>query len=241
MHCRLLTSLLLLCTAAAWAAPSSSDSPPPGRYLRSGGNGSLTIQRDRTGTLHFAIESVGANCHTCSLDGTVEHGTGIAIGDTDNDTCRVTLRPAGNGAIPVAAETADSCRNFCGMRASFDGDYRIPPAGCSDNDRRARRAAALRGYRAGSYRAAADGLSALLQQCNRYMDGIERDWLRNDLALAQYHQGNADACLKTLQDTEAGRVADENALRDTLPPCDFDNVRKLAHATWHNQALCRGH
>lgn len=239
MHFRLLTSLLLLCTCAAFAAPSSAENPPTGRYLRTGGSGSLTIRRDNAGKLHFAIETVGANCHTCSLDGSVEHGTGTALGDSPDGNCRVALRPAADGSVPVAPLTRDSCRNFCGMRASFDGDYRVPPAGCSDSGRRSRREAALRGYRAGDYRAAADGLSALLLQCKVYMDWIEQDRLRNDLALAQYHRGDAAACLKTLQDTEAGRVANEDALRDNLPPCDVDNYLSLARATWHNQALCR--
>jgi hypothetical protein len=75
------------------------------------------------------------------------------------------------------------------------------------------------------------------------MNWIEIDQVRNDLALAQYHSGEFQQCLTTLNDTLAGTVKDEVELKSGngnvyLPPCDFDNYIGVAKATWFNKALC---
>lgn len=228
---------LLLCLLPTYALAGEAGNPPPGRYLRSGGV--LTVKRAPDGTLHFSIETVGANCHSCALDGTVTHGIGTVAGDSPDETCRIRLNTQGD-TVEVQPLTASGCRNDCGMRASFDGDYHLPSAACTESGRRAGREAALRSYRARNYRAAAGAYAAQLGQCAPFMDWIEQDRLRNDLALAQFHAGDATACLKTLDATEAGGVRDEDALREHLPPCDFDTYLKVARATWHNRALCGG-
>ena len=90
---------------------------------------------------------------------------------------------------------------------------------------------------------AANKLQALTEQCRPFMNRIEIDQVRNDLALAQYHNGNFSQCLQTLNATLAADVKDEDELKSGkgniyLPPCDFDNYINVAKSTWFNKALC---
>jgi len=75
------------------------------------------------------------------------------------------------------------------------------------------------------------------------MNWIEIDEIRNDLALAQYHNGEFQQCLITLNETLATKVKNEDELKEGkdgfyLPPCDFDNYIHVAKSTWFNKALC---
>ena len=69
------------------------------------------------------------------------------------------------------------------------------------------------------------------------------DQVRNDLALAQFHNGDFSQCLQTLNATLAADVKDEDELKSAkgntyLPPCDFANYIGVAKSTWFNKALC---
>jgi hypothetical protein len=128
-------------------------------------------------------------------------------------------------------------------RGSFDGKYRVPPAACTASSRKAQRQKFLQLYRARQYAAAASILNMLTAQCTDFMNWIEMDEVRNDLALAQYHQGEFAQCVQTLNTTIAGQVKDEAELKSGtgaafLPPCDFDNYAEVAKATWFNKAMC---
>ncbi len=75
------------------------------------------------------------------------------------------------------------------------------------------------------------------------MGWIEIDQVRNDLALAQYHNGEFQQCLATLNTTLAAKVKNEEELKAGnggvyLPPCDLDNYIGVAKATWFNKTLC---
>lgn len=82
-----------------------------------------------------------------------------------------------------------------------------------------------------------------MAQCEKSMNWIEVDQVRNDLALAQYHNGDLQQCLATLNSTLAAQAKDEEDLKAGngkvyLPPCDFDNYIDVAKSTWFNKALC---
>lgn len=228
-----------LFTALAPAAAAPPE-PQPGTYVRGGDSGTLTITRDAQGRLRFAIESMGGNCHSCTLDGSLE-GTKGQSTDGPDVRCDIGFEPVRNG-IRVTPRSDEACRMFCGMRAGFDGTYESLPSACTAAGRRAQRDRFLKAYRARQHAQAAQMLEQLMARCERHMGWIEVDEVRNDLALALYHLGEPARCLATLADTRAGQVKDEEALRQGeplfLPPCDFENYIGVARATWFNRALC---
>lgn len=229
----LLTSLLIANSVAAGSTPSVTISP--GKYIRSGDSGTLTVSSESSGELKFEIESIGSNCHVCSVSGAIRGKVGYA---NDGDTkCRIAFERNASG-LEVSPTTPEECRYYCGMRASFDGSYKIPLANCTRKSQQTRRDEFIKLYRAHSYKKAGDGLLALLSQCSEFMNWIEKDSVRNDLALAQFHNGDAAACLKTLETTQAAKYPNKENLKEHFPPCDFDNYEGVAQSTFYNKALC---
>lgn len=224
-----------LCHAGA------SESVAPGEYVRSGDSGWLKVERRDNKTV-FSLDSIGGNCHTCSVSGLVV-GT---IGQSEDETlgeeemvCRIRMAPSRGGQqLEIEPLTEEACRQFCGMRAGFDGTYRKPPKLCTRVGQRKASDLFIRHYRSKQYRQAIAALLPVLERCSEFLNWIEVDRVRNDLALAYLHGGSADQCLKTLKDTKAASYADEETLRGALPPCDFDSYVPTAQATWHNMRLC---
>lgn len=211
----------------------------PGTYIRSHSSARMTIEGTAPSQITFEIESAGANCHTCAVSGTVKDGVGIAEPWAANDehSCQIGLVKTGS-AIDVNPLTETECRPYCGMRASFEGRYRRPPRTCSAKSQQARRDRFLTLYRAGNFRGASQTLHSLLAECEEFIDWITIDRIRNDLAVAQFHNGDRSACMATLHSTLAAKYGGEDALKLELPPCDFDNYIGVAKATWNNQSLC---
>ena len=239
----------ILSLAFMFAAIASAEAAPreilPGQYIRDGDSGTLTIQKNEQNRRIFKIESVGGNCHSCGISGEIRGPTGHAnswAGDGSDSKCDIAFS-AGRSAVDVNPITQDACRAYCGARGSFDGTYRVPSATCTSTGRQAKRDESLRLYRSRRFSEAANKLQTLTEQCRPFMNRIEIDQVRNDLALAQYHNGNFSQCLQTLNATLAADVKDEDELKSGkgntyLPPCDFDNYISVAKSTWFNKALC---
>lgn len=240
LHHILLSAALI--TSTAFAAPSNTDIRP-GKYIFQNGGGKLVIRKDGFGKLTFAIETVGGNGHICDLTGVISGTNGRANGSTGNDSfCEISFT-AGEKSINVQAITEEECRFFCGARSLFDGTYRLPPPTCTDAARQKQRDKSLGFYKASRYRQAAEALQSLMTNCPGFMNWIEIDQVRNDLALAQYRNGEFEQCLSTLGDTYMANVKDEEELTSGrssvfLPPSDFDNYIAVARATWFNKSLC---
>jgi hypothetical protein len=229
---------LLLGVGTALAAPAD---PVPGTYIFNRGMGSLAVRKDGQNRLSFEIETIGGNCHTCEVKGVIRNAIGHAESEDPALRCDIAFA-SGRSSVVVTPITTDACQSYCGARGSFDGTYRIPPAMCTASSRDAQRKKFLQLYRGRQYAAAANLLTSLSAQCADFMNWIEMDEVRNDLALAQYHQGKFAQCLQTLDKTVAAKVKDEAELKsgDTvhLPPCDFDNYIEVAKATWFNKSMC---
>ncbi|MDE1143331.1 MAG: hypothetical protein V4793_20425 [Paraburkholderia tropica] len=190
------------------------------------GHGSLSVKNGR-----FSIETLGGNCHECQVDGKIVGRTGVA---TDGETtCRISMTGA-NGQLKLDTGDSDACRSFCGMRADFQGEYRKPPEACRDAARATRLKSARALYAKKDYAGASAALGSLVGECQTFMNWIERDSARSDLALAQYHLGQSAQCVATLAQT----VAIQNGT-DELPPCDADNYRSVGKAILFNEAMCR--
>jgi hypothetical protein len=220
------------------AAAAEVPAPTPGQYFRQYDTGTLTISKDASGKLTFEVNSVGGNCHECSITGSIEKGVGHGDPWANEDSkCYVSFTKIASG-FSVEAKTPDECKAYCGARAGFDGDYTTPPKGCSASEQEATRATFLDLYRSKSYASAVAVLEPLVTRCREFIHWITIDQIRNDLAIAQLRAGNAAQCLKTLQSTTAWESKDEEALNERLPPCDFTNYVDVAKMTWFNRKLC---
>lgn len=125
---------VLLAFDAANAQPSSNVAAPPattlalGEYVTEGGWGQLNITRDNHG-LSFSILAVGANVHTCDLEGQLRDGRATLDGISSEMPCVISMMANAKG-IDVRTIGEGSCRDYCGMRAAFTGFYVRPPAQC---------------------------------------------------------------------------------------------------------------
>jgi len=238
--------IFALVIAAAAASAAEKTEIRPGQYVLDGDRGTLSIRKGGAqNKLTFEIGSVGQNCHSCSVSGVISGATGHGdswAGDGSDSKCDISFSANGTDVM-VRPMTQDACRAYCGMRAGFDGTYRIPPVACASAGRKKLRDRFLGLYSARQFVQAGETLQTLIAQCKSFMGWIEIDQVRNDLALAQYRSGESQLCLKTLSDTLAARVRDEQELKSgsggvNLPPCDFESYIGVAKATWFNKALC---
>jgi hypothetical protein len=240
-HLRALLFLVVLTSPAQPAPPDIR----PGQYVRDGDTGTLMVRRDEQNRLIFEIESTGANCHSCEVTGVIRAGLGHTdswAADGTDSKCTIAFSSTGSGVL-VEPTTMEECRSYCGARAGFDGTYRVPPSACTAAGRQKSRDRFLALYRSRGYRQAANTLQTLIENCGEFMGWIEKDKIRNDLALSQYHSGEFSQCVTTLNTTLAASFEDEKHLKTGgphvyLPPCDFDNYIGVAKSTWFNKALC---
>lgn len=229
--------LVLVLTLGTVAGSAAAADPAPGTYIAEGGSGSLKITR-RGQALNFAIDTVGANGHLCGLDGRIANARAVLPTMMPGKTCTVTFTPS-PGAVEVGVLDNEPCRDFCGMRAWFPGTYLLPPAECQAAAYTAARRRFNTLYRAKAYAQAEAALSPLLAQCAKTTDWFEEGRVRNDLAITLYHLGQREKCAALLKPV-LERGANEDQLRENLPPSDFDSYLPIARAAWHNARLCAG-
>ncbi|WP_410482495.1 hypothetical protein [Ralstonia flatus] len=217
--------------ASAWAM-AAGPAVEPGEYvyiLGGSASGTMTVKGSS-----FNITTIGGNCHTCAIEGTFRGRVGV---DKDEGTCRIAVSGNKDALKLDSSATAEACRAFCGMRAMFDGDYRRAPAACTDPQRQARIGQAHKQYAAKDYDAARTTLRSLLSECDPFMDWIERDKARSDLAVTEYHRGDNAQCLAVLSETTAVKAQKDTSL--SLPPCDAENYASTSKAILYNQKLCQ--
>lgn len=222
--------LVLAC--AAWAsmgAVALAQTIAPGSYVYEGGNGTLMIKSDQT----FSISTFGGNAHMCELEGTIRGNRG-AVADSK---CGVTLKPA--GANWQLDTTDDSCRDFCGARAGFQGLYIKPSAACTYSAVAKSRKVFKSQYDQKDYTAAIQTLAPVLTQCAQVVNRFEEHWIRNDVALAQFKAGDKAGCLATLAPLAELASRTDADIRDTGEPTYVENYLKLAKAVRTNLRLCK--
>jgi hypothetical protein len=231
--------VLALLACPVLSADGGMPSVQPGQYIRQSDSGRMIVKRAGSGELRFEIESVGSNCHTCEVSGSVNGWSGQADGQegSGEPACQVAFK-AMDGGVEVGYSAIEPCRTFCGARAGFAGLYRTAPASCTPAAQRAQRERFARQYRSRQFAKAEQTLTGLLSQCEPFIHWIALDEIRNDLALAQLRQGQPQACLQTLAKVPAAEHAGEAELEMAYPPCDFTNYLPTAKAAWHNKSLC---
>lgn len=203
--------------------------PKVGTYVRTAGSGTLVLKKGS-----FRIESTGGNAHVCSISGTWSGEKGVA--SDEGERCEVTFTAKGDD-VEVAGQETDSCRSYCGVRASFDGTFFLPPQGCGRAEVTKTRAAFKAQYDKKKYAEAEATLAPLLTTCGHLLDRFDVMWVRNDLALTQHKAGRDAACLATLEPLAEYRDAppDEPV---GYEPSYQEVMTRIAKATRTNAKLC---
>jgi hypothetical protein len=209
----------------------------PGEYITENGWGILTVSTSADRTTRFSIEAVGGNGHNCSVDGEVRNLRSLLDVDEAKD-CEIAFRPTDEGIEVSSVGPGDCHRYFCGMRADFLGLYLTPGPGCGTKDHQEIRNQFKQLYTAKSYAKAAAKLEPLLSRCSKTLDWLEVGWVRNDLAITQYHLGRLADCRKTLEPLMADASKTDEELQGLFPPSDFESYLPIAKATRHNAKLC---
>lgn len=207
----------------------------PGLYILEGGSGDLSIKRGRKGGLVFTILTVGPNAHTCSLDGKIHSRQAVLRTDNEGEKCIIDFLPKGND---IEVTGTPECREYCGMRAHFDGTYLKPPKGCEPIAVQKTRDRFKRLYEKKFYTQAQDVLQKVLADCSRTLGWLETRWILNDLAITQYRLNDFEGCRKTLEPLAADAAKTDDKIREEYPPADYENYLPAVRAARHNLGLC---
>lgn len=236
---RMFLAVVAACLLIPCGAHSQSGPPAlsPGEYVTEGGWGVLTLKKGTGQGTPFTLEAVGANGHVCSLDGEIRNGRAVVSAEESSPQCITSFVVKGQ-SIDVAGNGAESCHDFCGARAYFEGRYVRAPAGCSSAERARSKETFNRLYKERKFSEASKALEPLLGHCAKTLDWLEDGSVRNDLAITQYHLGRYAECLETLSPLAKDAAKSEDELRENLPPSDFDSFLPIVKATRTNLRLC---
>jgi len=191
--------------------------------------------------LQFSLQAMGANGHSCDLDGTIVAGIATLKVDEPGPSCRVKFNATPKGVDVQDLSGGAICHNsYCGMRAGFTGEYLVPAAGCRPDQIHAARDKFKAAYQAKQYQAAAKWLAPLVADCQMTLGFWEGYDLQNDLAVTYYHLHDKARCMAALKPMIEIAEADEDSFRDEFPPSDAEAMMAVHKAAATNLRLCRG-
>lgn len=208
-----------------------------GEYVTEHGWGTMMIRATKTGAKSFKLNAVGANFHTCGLEGEIHNGEAKLESESPEKPCVVTFSKA-KGGIEVK-NSNNTCRYYCGARAHFEGLYLKPAKGCSPGEISKARTAFKRHYDKKQYTEAQILLEPVLRNCEKVLWWIDSGWIRNDLAITKFHLGNKAGCRRVLADLADDAAKTDEELQGNYPPSDWDAYSKVINAARTNLKLCR--
>jgi hypothetical protein len=179
---------------------------------------------------------MGGNGHSCDLEGEIHKGQAILDTFDGAGPCKVefTQRADGVSVLPQA----ESCREFCGMRADFTGIYRKLSSACQSASRARSRERFKALYDRKAFAEAYAILAPLVQECESTLNWLELGWIRNDLAITQYRLKRPADCLTTLEPLAADAKLTDRELNERFPPTDATNYLPIVQAARINLKLC---
>jgi hypothetical protein len=210
---------------------------PSGEYQTGGGWGVLKIASDSAGTPMVSMDTIGANGHVCNLEGKLVGDRGIIDASESKNACFVRLVQEGDAIKVISGD--ESCRNYCGMRAGFEGIYFKPASGCELGAIKKTRAEFKRRYDRKQYRQALALLGPVPTRCEKTLDRMESPDIANDIAITQYKLGMRDACLKTLEPMSKDAARKDDEILADYPPADGIARVESVKAARTNLRLCR--
>jgi hypothetical protein len=229
-----LASALLLATAFAAHAQIK-----PGEYVfEQGRRGVLRIAPGAGDALKFHLSTVGGNFHICELEGVIRKGEArMEESAHDKLPCIVTFKPTADG-IAVASRHERACSTYCGMRAHFEGNYLLPPPQCAPSQVQRTRTAFKALFDKKQYSQARATLTPVVEKCSALLSDYDEAWVRNDLAITQYHAGDSAACRETLLRWVDLARQNDDAIKNGYPPSDAEEMLRIARATRYNLKVC---
>ena len=218
-------------------AQANAPALKPGEYVSERGQGQLVLKPGNGGALSFAIEAVGANGHTCSLEGELRKGRATLEAMEAKDPCVVTMTASPAG-IDVKGSESGSCRYYCGARATFEAIYFLPAPACRDAAVTAARNTFKRLYDAKKFADARVTLEPLLKDCMRTLYWLDEGRIRNDLAVTLHKLGDLAACREVLKPSSDDARMTDAKLQESYPPTDLESVMPIVRSTRTNLRLC---
>ena len=206
-----------------------------GEYILEGGNGRLSLQKTEGKRFAFSILAVGANGHSCSLDGEVEKTQAHVPAIVEDRPCVVGFHATAKG-VEVRAES-DGCRDYCGVRAAFSGLYLLPAKGCAPAEVDSTRRQFKQLYNKKAFLQAKRTLEPILSRCAATLNYLDTAWVRNDLAITHYRLKEFTACMTVLQPlVEAASTYEGADVENVLP--ELQELVPVMKATLVNLKLC---
>ena len=228
----------LFCIALLSSMAAMAQSLPPGIYISDGGRGTLRIEAERDGTQRFSLNEVGANFHTCDLEGDVR-ASRATLPTYDDAVCRISFARQDDGILVEQNEDDfEHCRSFCGARASFGGVYLSIAPMCEPDLIAAQRKAFKKAYDQKRFADAAVMLESVIPACERTLTDADHGWIASDLAITRHKLGDHSGCVAVLEGYRELASMDEAAIRDSYPPSEADVYARLARAVRTNLKLC---
>ena len=231
----------LLLSPCAYAQPAPTPDVKPGVYVSAGGWGTLKIERAKEGGLPFSLQSMGANAHSCDMDGTIVAGIATLKVNEPDKTCLVAFRATPKGVDVQDKSGGSICHSYyCGSRAMFIGEYLVPAPGCRPDQIHAAREKFKPAYQAKQYQAAAQWLAPIVAGCPSTLGLWEGYDIRNDLAVTYYHLHDKAKCMAALKPMIGIAEAEPESFREQYPPSDAEGMLAVQAAAATNLRLCRG-
>lgn len=232
-------TLGLIGLAALSSTALAGDKIKPGTYVTEGGWGSMTIKQEvGEPALKFSISTVGANAHTCEVEGEIQGNQSISE-PVPERKCLIRFMPSrGKVSVIVPDEFNEACHDYCGMRAWFPGDYypEVPYCRKVEDLRKKFK----RYYQSGKYEQARMVLIDLLSHCERFLDWQTQAGIRNDLAITEFHLHDTNACLKALAPIKRVFIDDPADTGLVFTPVDEEWGCAMTKGTRFNWRKCGG-
>lgn len=204
-----------------------------GTYIGVGSSSDIVIETNEVGQQRFTINVLSAG-HVCiDVAGTIKGNQGFVDDEEELGQCLLSFNQNSH-ILNVGIDTYEECRSYCGMRATLEGSFRIPPQACTLKAVTEQRSAFKKLYDQKQYQDAENILNKLLNQCDFYLDFVLRDSIRSDLVLALYHQQQPELCIEVLSSTVA---LDQNVY---LPPMEQELYEDTERSIRFNWELCGG-
>jgi len=235
--------LFMALSSQVFSQVFASDHMEPGEYITEGGWGTLSISQNDEKKVFFSIHAAGSNGHTCSdLDGEIVRGRAVLQPYPEFEPCAMLFERTGNG-IKVGPQLDPPCREFCGARAGYHGEYFKVREGCDSYSVLRSRGEFKDLYDQKKFPRAEAILSKILKNCKEVIAWIDLGWIRNDLAITQYHLQQKNDCLKTLEPFAEDASLSDEEIRGKFAPVDAvtfaDSYIAVVQAARTNLKLCR--
>lgn len=216
-------------------AAESSYPLTAGSYIREGGWSHLELSPAHKKRQRFSVQTMGSTGNMCDLTGMMLKGTATIDDPEGGRYCKIRFIATDSG-IEVSTNEAASCWVMCGENAHYDGLYLKPSETCA-HPQQARQNFKQQ-FDQGHYQQALEHLMPLLTECSRTINRIDLDWIRNDIALTQYHLNQFDACLTSLKPLISYAAKNTDELHNDIPYFMQDAYLGIIKATRTNLKLC---